>query len=149
MKTEDALMTEGDISQKIRSLDTELKLMWALPIVVFLLHGFCLSRLTCLFSFAFLIFWNFIDDYIFHRFFFLIQFVSDRSSQVGELQRKILDAEQGKTIQRKKASCFQLCIIKNIVLAAKNTVSTRPRQVILSVGQVWVCVYSSKGQVNI
>ena len=72
----------------------------------------------------------------FTDFFFLIQFVSDRSSQVGELQRKILDAEQGKTIQRKKASFFQLCIIKNIVLVAKNTVSTRPRQVILSVGQV-------------
>ena len=69
-------------------------------------------------------------------YFFLIQFVSDRSSQVGELQRKILDAEQGKTIQRKKASFLQLCIIKNIVLAAKNTVSTRPRQVILSVEQV-------------
>ena len=34
-------------------------------------------------------------------------------------------------------------------IRVRKTVSTCPRQVILSVGQVWVHVYSSKGQVNI
>ena len=35
-------------------------------------------------------------------------------------------------------------IVVRCTQGAKNTVSTRPRQVILSVGQVWICAYSSK-----